>query len=231
MIPRLATLIASFHTLAGRACDELPDVRAIVRNHSNSNGTRAAARFVLHVAMRADFDVKTTIPDWDREQQAAFRAWEAAPWFVSVEEATEEHERAVKNMAEAGRVALNDARPLVGTEPRSWFVGPAAIEDLRSARARWDDAEEVLRAAVRATGNAARALVLSTDETHTVDLRCARPTHAGREGTCPLCHPGAPKAPELFRCCGDACPGLPWKASDRPHPAACCADKKHEDLS
>ncbi len=31
---------------------------------------------------------------------------------------------------------------------------------------------------------------------------------------------GAPATP-LHRCAGEACPGLPFKASERPHPASC----------
>lgn len=29
------------------------------------------------------------------------------------------------------------------------------------------------------------------------------------------------KTEQTYRCCGAWCPGLPWKASDRPHPVTC----------
>ena len=28
-------------------------------------------------------------------------------------------------------------------------------------------------------------------------------------------------APTLYRCCSSTCPGLPWRASDQPHPVNC----------
>ena len=75
---RLADLIASLHTLASRDVKTLDDARAIERNASQSLGTRAAARLVLHVAGESasmPFDMNYTWGHWDQEQRDAFQTW------------------------------------------------------------------------------------------------------------------------------------------------------------
>lgn len=34
------------------------------------------------------------------------------------------------------------------------------------------------------------------------------------------------KPPHLYRCAGRYCPGLPWKASNTPHPSSCALDMR-----
>lgn len=82
MNKRLIDLMMTFHTLAGRVGPEgtLDDLRAILRNASNSTGTRYAAMFVLHVADGEPFDRVAAMFAWDASQRAAYEAWAAAPW-------------------------------------------------------------------------------------------------------------------------------------------------------
>lgn len=36
----------------------------------------------------------------------------------------------------------------------------------------------------------------------------------------------SPNTRKLYRCAGESCPGLPYKASDRPHPPSCAKTKR-----
>lgn len=52
--------------------------------------------------------------------------------------------------------------------------------------------------------------------------RCEKRAGTGRVRCCePLGHAG----PHLYKCAGESCPGLPWLASNTPHPADCSRPK------
>lgn len=88
--PKLAALARSFPSLAHAPHLEPfdPDGFAAWLKRGQSDGTRHAGAFVLHVFnwMNAQpglaFDLGAAINRWDSAHVAAFSAWAAAPWYA-----------------------------------------------------------------------------------------------------------------------------------------------------